>query len=69
MLQWSMVRETEAFFETLLADDLSVANFIDSEFITINERLAELYGIEGVRGFEQMRRVKVPARTAIAVAC
>lgn len=61
MLAWSMVRETEAFFETLLRDDLSVANFLHSDFITINERLAELYGIEGVKGFEFMRRVKVPA--------
>ncbi len=61
MLQWSMVRETEHFFQTLLTEDLSVANFIDSEFITINERLAQLYGIDGVRGYETMQRVKVPA--------
>lgn len=61
MLQWSMVRETEQFFQTMLRDDLSVTNFIHSDFITINESLAALYGIKGVRGYNAMQRVKVPA--------
>jgi len=60
MLEVSMVKETEAFFDAVLSDDLSVLNVIDSDFVMINERLAELYGIDGVRGFESFRRVKLP---------
>ncbi|MBI3879815.1 MAG: DUF1592 domain-containing protein [Verrucomicrobia bacterium] len=52
LLKRSMVRETELFFEELLARDLSVQNFIHSDFTMLNERLAEHYGIAGVTGQE-----------------
>lgn len=60
LLKVSMVRETELFFEELLKNDLSVLNFIDSDFTIINERLARHYGIEGVRG-QEFRRVSFDA--------
>ena len=52
LLEWSMVRETHLFFEELLRHDLSVLNFVDSDFTMLNERLARHYGIAGVLGLE-----------------
>ena len=60
MLQESMVRETEGFFSHLLEKDLSVSNFIDSEFTVLNERLARHYGIPGITGHEHSRVVQLP---------
>ncbi|NDB76150.1 MAG: DUF1588 domain-containing protein, partial [Verrucomicrobia bacterium] len=56
LLQHSMVRETHAFFEQLLRQDLSVLNFVDSDFAMLNERMAKHYGIPGVTGLD-VRRV------------
>lgn len=42
--------EAYAFFAEVLARDLPVTNFLDSDFVVINERLARHYGIEGVTG-------------------
>jgi len=44
--------EPLAFFETVLRENLPVTTFLDSDFLTINERLAHFYGIEGVQGPE-----------------
>ncbi len=49
-LQWSAQRETELFFDEMLKENLSVKNFVDSNFAILNGRLAELYGIPGVEG-------------------
>jgi len=54
-----MRKETEAFFEEILRNDLSALNFLDSDFTMLNERLAKHYGIEGVVGTE-MSRVALP---------
>lgn len=59
MLKVSMVREAELFFAELLKDDLSIANFIDSDFSMLNGRLAAHYGIPGVDGWE-FRKVALP---------
>jgi mono/diheme cytochrome c family protein len=59
-LREAAVQETEMFFAELLKRDLSVNEFIDSEFTFLNERLAAHYGIDGVKGTE-MRRVALPA--------
>ncbi len=58
-LQEAMVKETRLFFEELLRKDLSVTNIVHSDFAMLNERLAEHYGIEGVKG-QELRRVPVP---------
>ncbi|MFH5804309.1 DUF1592 domain-containing protein [Alienimonas sp. DA493] len=56
----SMVEETRAFFAAMLADDLPVSHVYDSDFLTINQPLATLYGVEGVEG-SAIRRVPIPA--------
>ena len=50
LLQWSSVRETQLFFDELLRENLSVKNFIDSDFAMLNGRLAKHYGIPDVQG-------------------
>ncbi|MEZ6055320.1 MAG: DUF1592 domain-containing protein [Planctomycetaceae bacterium] len=59
-LELSIVAESEAFFREILQHDLNVTNFIKSDFVVINERLARFYGIPDVRG-DNFRRVAVPA--------
>jgi len=51
-LQVSMVGETHAFFDELLKHDLSLLNFIHSDFAMLNERLADHYKIPDVSGVE-----------------
>jgi hypothetical protein len=58
-LQVAMVRETQLFFTELLRRDLSVRNFIHSDFAMVNTRLAELYRLPGVEGWE-FRKVPLP---------
>ncbi len=59
MLKASMVRETELFFAEVLKDDLSLTNFIASDFTMLNGRLARHYGIAGVDGW-QFRKTLLP---------
>jgi len=60
LLKVSMIRETELFFEELLRDDLSVTNFVSSDFTMLNGRLGKHYGIKGPDGWE-FQKVKLPA--------
>ena len=55
LLQVSMLQETHAFFEELLEKDLSVLNFVESDFAMLNGRLAKHYGIPGVSGLDVRR--------------
>ncbi len=55
-LELSISEESRAFFREILRNDLSVMNFIRSDFVVINERLARYYHIDNVRG-DQFRRV------------
>jgi mono/diheme cytochrome c family protein len=59
-LETSIVGESESFFREVLAGDLDARNFIKSDFVVINERLARFYGIPGVKG-DAFRKVPVPA--------
>jgi hypothetical protein len=59
MLKVSMVREAELFFTELLKRDLSLTNFVASDFTMLNGRLAKHYGISGVDGWE-FRKVPLP---------
>ena len=59
-LRSSMQRETELLFRTILQEDRSVVEFLDSDFTFVDERLARHYGIDGIRG-PRMRRVTIPA--------
>jgi len=63
LLFWSMPQETELFFEEVLRKDLSLLEFIHSDWTYLNERLARHYGIQGgpeILGHE-LRKVKLPA--------
>jgi mono/diheme cytochrome c family protein len=60
MLKVSMVRETELFFNELLKSDLSVSNIVASDFSMLNGRLAKHYGIAGVEGLWEFRKVALP---------
>jgi len=55
-LRAAMQKETELFFESIWRENRSVLEFIIADYSYLNQKLAELYGIEGVEG-EQFRRV------------
>lgn len=60
LLLRSMASETRGFFRHLLDEDLSVRNFVDSDFAVLNQRMAEHYGMAGVRGHEHFQVVPLP---------
>lgn len=59
LLQYSMRRETELFFEEILDNDLSLLNFVDADFSLLNEPLARHYQLPPVEGLE-FRKVRLP---------
>jgi hypothetical protein len=59
MLRASMLRESYLFWEEVLKDDLSLTNFVHSDFTMLNGRLAKHYNIPGVEGWE-FKKVKLP---------
>lgn len=59
ILKVAMVKETVLFFDEVLKNDLSLTNFVASDFTFLNARLAKHYGIPGVEGME-MRKVALP---------
>lgn len=59
MLKVSMIRETELFFTEVLNNNLSLTNFVDSDFSMLNGRLARHYGIPGPSGWE-FEKVSLP---------
>ncbi len=59
LLRQSMLDETHGFFREVLDRDHGVRDFIDSDYVTINQPLAEFYGIDGVQGLH-IRRVELP---------
>ena len=59
-LQDSMLKETRAFFASLIANNEGIKNLAQSNYAMLNNRLALHYGIEGVTGPE-IRPVELPA--------
>jgi hypothetical protein len=57
-LRDSSRREPYEFFKEVLDKDLSIRNFVDSDFLVIDERLAKHYGIAGVVG-KAFRKVPI----------
>ena len=47
-----MVQETLHFVREVLIKDLPVVNFIDSDFVMVNQNLSQFYGIPGIQGTE-----------------
>jgi hypothetical protein len=58
-LRRAMLEESRQFFTSVIQDDRSVLDFLDSGDTFVNERLARHYGIAGVKG-EEFRRVVLP---------
>ncbi|MEY2878750.1 MAG: hypothetical protein RLZZ15_1130, partial [Verrucomicrobiota bacterium] len=60
--QWRRLlrSETEMAFDYVLREDRSVLELIDADYAFLNEKLASLYGVEGVTG-EELHRVTLPA--------
>ncbi len=65
-LRDDMMRETELFVEEMIRSDRSILTLIDGKYTFVNERLAKLYGLEGIRG-EEFRRVELkdPNRSGV----
>jgi len=59
ILKVAMVKETLLFFDEVLKNDLSLTNFVASNFTILNGRLAKHYGIPGVTGME-FRKLELP---------
>ena len=55
-LEGSMIAETISFFGEMMRCNGHLQEFIDSDWTMLNERIAEHYGISGIRG-DAMRRV------------
>jgi hypothetical protein len=57
-LRDSSRREPYEFFKQVLDKNLSIINFVDSDFLMVDERLAKHYGVSGVFGSE-FRKVAI----------
>ena len=57
-LRDDMYEECTSTISYLIQNDLSVLNILDSDYVFVNENLAGIYGLEGVKG-EQFRKVKL----------
>ena len=57
-LRRSMLQESELFFDSIVREDRSILEFLDSDFTFVNETLARHYGIENIAG-AQFRRVQL----------
>jgi mono/diheme cytochrome c family protein len=59
-LRQAFQRETEMLFESVIREDRSVLDLLDSDYTFVNERLARHYGIPNIYG-PDFRRVAVPS--------
>jgi mono/diheme cytochrome c family protein len=59
VLKESMLQEAHLFFDEVLKNDLSLLNFVASDFTMLNGKLARHYGLENVQG-HAFRKVKLP---------
>jgi hypothetical protein len=55
----AMQKETEMFFEHIIRQDRPLREMLDSDYTFLNATLADIYGIEGVKG-NDMRLVQLP---------
>ena len=56
----AMRKETEMSFDFVVRQDRSLLDLIDADYVFVNEKLASLYELEGIRG-KEMQRVSLPA--------
>jgi hypothetical protein len=62
-LQEAMLMEARTFFGEMLKGDLGITNLVQADFAYMNEPLARVYGIDGVRGWD-LQRVALPKGSA-----
>ena len=62
LLVESADEEPRAYFSELLHGNLPARNVVASDFVMVNERLADHYGLKGVEGVT-LRRVPLPANS------
>jgi hypothetical protein len=58
-LRRAMLKETRLLFASVIREDRSVVQLLDSDYTFVNERLARHYGIPGIHG-SYMRRISLP---------
>lgn len=56
----SMERETQAFFTSMVRENLPITTVVDADFIFANDRLAAHYGLPQLKG-SKLQRVELPA--------
>lgn len=59
--QKNLIAEPHAFFDHVLRNNRSIVDFLQSDYLVINEPLAQHYGIPGVTG-QEFRKVPIDAR-------
>lgn len=57
-LRISATKETELFFENIIAQDRPITDFLDADYTFVNQYLADFYGMHDVKGTE-FRRVSL----------
>lgn len=57
-LRAAMTKETELFFNAIVQENRSIIDFLDADFTFLNERLAQHYGVTGIKG-DEFRRVQL----------
>lgn len=67
-LRDAMIAEPIEFFQSLLCDNGSLLDLLDSDYTFVNETLAKHYGIDGVKG-DAMQRVKLSSHDRGGVLC
>jgi mono/diheme cytochrome c family protein len=58
-LRAAMLKETEEYFATVMKEDRSILDFIDSDYTVLNSRMARYYRIKGFKPGKQDVSVKV----------
>jgi len=58
-LRKSSWQEPYEFFKEVLRSDLSIINFVDSDFVVIDKQLAKHYGIDGVKESDGFKKVSI----------
>ena len=60
-LRQAMKSETEMFFDSVVREDRSVTDLLDSDYTFVNEKLANVYGLTNLHVLgTEMRRVTLP---------